>query len=318
MSKRTAKKNTKMEMMIKDAVKVAMLEGFASVLHDVEYRITALADAALGAKTGIRTKVNSNELNLAHPLLDGYTFTDNSPSAGYVAWTGCNVVYKGTAYAITDGNTNKKYIYWQFSGTKTAFVTSDTIPTLADDDCLIAVNSSGVHSMNIGDGRVTHGAAIMTGTVSGTQIANGTIGTANIANSAITNTLLASGAVGSGNLASGAVTSAAIATGAVGNAALAANVVQSSNIASGAVGSAQLAANAVTSAALASGAVTSTAIAANAVTSTAIASGAVGSTQIAAGAVGSSQIANGAVGSTQIGAGVVASNNLNLAQHLLF
>lgn len=318
MSKRTVKKNSKMERMIQNAVKVAMLEGFASVLHDVEYRITALADAALGVKSGIRTKVNSNELNLAQPILDGFTFTDNSPSAGYVAWTGCSMVYKGTTYTITDGNTNKKYIYWQFSGTKTAFATSDTIPTLTDDDCLIAVNTSGVHSMNIGDGRVTHGATIMSGTVGGTQIGTGAVGTTNIANSAITNTLLASGAVGSGNLASGAVNSSALAAGAVGNAALAANAVQASNIASGAVGSTQLAANAVTSTAIASGAVGSSALASGAVTSSAIASGAVGSAAIAAGSVGSSQIASGAVGSTQIGAGAVASNNLNLAQHLLY
>lgn len=328
-SKRLTKKNTKIATMVQEAVNIAFTEGFASVLKDIEYRIETLMDVGIGSATGIRQKINSRDLNLASAILDGFAFTDNSPSAGYVAWTGCNMVYKGVNVSITNGNTNKKYIWWQYSATpNNVFQTTDTLPTMTDDDCLIAINTAGVHVMNIGEGRPTHGASIVTGTVGGTQIASGAIGTSNIANNAVTSALIASGAVGTGNIASGAITNALIAANAVQASNIASGAVGSSQIASGAVGSSALASGAVTSTALASGAVTSAAIAANAVTSSAIATGAVGnsalasnavqSSNIASGAVGSTQIANGAVGSTQIGAGAVASSNLNLAQHLLY
>lgn len=74
---------------------------------------------------------------------------------------------------------------------------------------------------------------------------------------------------------SGAITSTMIANGAVGSTQLATNAVQSSNIAAGAVGSTQLAANAVQSSKIAAGAVGSTQIAAGAVGSTQLAAGAV-------------------------------------------
>jgi len=279
MSKRVEKKNTKLSRSIEKAVNDAFINGFASVLKDIEYRIETLMDVGIGANTGLRSKVNSRDLNLASPILDGFVITDNSPSAGYVKWTGCNVVYKGVNVAITDGNTSSTYVWWKYSATpNTVFQTSNTFPTLTDDDVIICVNVGGTHTMNIGDGRATHGLTIASGTVTGTQIGTGAVATANIANSAITGALLANGAVGSGNIASGAVT----------NAAIAANAVQSTNIASGAVGS--------------------TALAAGAVTNTALGSNAVQAANIAAGAVGSSQI----------GAGAVASSNLNLAQHLLY
>jgi len=324
MTNRMRKKRAKKEEAVRAIITEAMDTKFRSILDDIEYRLNCIADEKLG--TG---RINSRHLNLATPILDGFSFADNSPSAGSVAWTGCNIMYRGTNYAITDGNTTKKYIWWQKSASpNTAFQTSDTFPSMTDDDVLIALNVGGSHQMNIGDGRATNGLAINPESITGTQIGSGAIGTSNIAAQAITNTLLASGAVKSGNIASGAVTSGALAGGAVRSSAIAAGAVGGTQIASGAVSSTQLASGAVTSGKLASSAVTSEAIAPKAVTSSAIADSAVGSTQltagavtaakIAAGAVGSAQIGSGAIQGSNIGAGAVASSNLNLAQHMLY
>lgn len=113
----------------------------------------------------------------------------------------------------------------------------------------------------------------------GTTLASAVIGTANIADKAVTQAKLADAAVGGGQIAAGAVTQAKIGTGAVGQA----------QIATGAVGSTQLGTGAVTQAK--------------------IADGAVGSAQLATGAVGSSQLANGAVGQQQVAGGYIDLSN---------
>ena len=70
--------------------------------------------------------------------------TNNSPSAGYVAWTGMVVTYKGVDHNINNDNSNKKYIWWDLDN-PTDLQESDTLPTLTDDDSIIIVNISGTH-----------------------------------------------------------------------------------------------------------------------------------------------------------------------------
>jgi len=78
------------------------------------------------------------------PLLTPGTWTNNSPSAGYVSWAGCQIAHEGQIYTITDGNTNLKYIWWDKSASPTTFQVSDTKPTLNPlEDLLIAYNNAG-------------------------------------------------------------------------------------------------------------------------------------------------------------------------------
>lgn len=78
-------------------------------------------------------------------VLSGDTWTDNSPSAGYIAWSAHTLTYNGINYAISAGNTNKKYIYWLSAGT--SYTPSDTNPVLGDSDFVIAVNIAGAHDL---------------------------------------------------------------------------------------------------------------------------------------------------------------------------
>lgn len=318
MSRHTIKKNKKIETMVQNAVNEAFTSGFKSVLHDIEYRIETLMDVQARG-VGLGQKVNARDLNLAGHILDGFTMTDNSPTTGSVAWAGCNISYKGVTYAITDGNTVNKYIYWKFSASpNTAFQNSAAMPTLTDDDVLIAINDGGKHTLCIGEGNAIHGSEILSSTVGTTQIANNAVTNALLAVGSVNATSIADGSVGTNELGSTAVTSTKIANGAVGNTQLASLAVASGNIQNGAVGGTQIASSAVGPTQLASGAVVSGKLGTGAVGSTNIASGAVGNSQLATNAVGSTNLQSGAVTSPAIGAGAVAANNLNLASHMLF
>lgn len=321
MKKRIKLTNHRVQIAIEKAVEVAVnrafTDGFKSVLHDITYRIDSLMNMGL-MQAGLPHRITSEMLHLPNPLLDGFTFTDNSPSAGSVAWSDCNIMYKGSKYIITNGNTNLKYIYWTLATTPTTFKTSATKPTLSDDDILICVNDGGTHRLTVGEGRMVNGAAVLDGSISSGELGSGAVTTAKLASGAVDSTILAASAVTTAKIASGAVDASALASNAVTTAKLAANAVDGTKISSGAVGTTQLATSAVDSTKLASGAVTTAALASGAVDSTKLATGAVTTTAIATGAVGSSQLADGSIIGAKIGAGQVATDKLSIASHLLF
>jgi len=81
------------------------------------------------------------------PVVQGLTLTNNSPSAGYVAWNAHTLYYNGVEYSIAAGNTDLFYIYWK--DLAAVYAGSDDHP--ADDlgtwqpgeDFIIAINDSG-------------------------------------------------------------------------------------------------------------------------------------------------------------------------------
>jgi hypothetical protein len=70
--------------------------------------------------------------------------TNNSPSPGYVAWTGLTIERLGNTYNVSAGNSNKIYLWWDYSA-PTILQESNTLPILADEDIIVFVNRSGVH-----------------------------------------------------------------------------------------------------------------------------------------------------------------------------
>lgn len=300
------KGNRAMRKNITQAVNQALDVKFKGVLEDISYRIESLYAKSQNDIMGFVSKVSARDLNLATHALDGYLIEDNKPSAGSIQWTDCNIVYKGTNYAIQNGNTANKYVYWTLAqADKTLFLNSNTKPTLTEDDVLVFVNDGGKHS-TIMD-KYKHGAAMLDGSVGSTEIKSGSIAKVNLAAGAVDSTILASGAVASGNIAAGAVDATALGSGAVTNVKIASGAVASGNIAAGAVGTTALATGAVTSTVLAANAVTNGKIATGAITGTELAANAVGATAIAANAVTSGKIATGAVTSTTLATGAVTS-----------
>jgi hypothetical protein len=186
---------------------------FADVLRDISYRIEVLKDVVSTAE-GLPHKITSQHLNLAHHLLDGYTFTANSPSTGYVAWTDCHVVYQGTDYTISNSSTGSKYIYW-LQATPSAFQVAATKPSLGASDCLVAVNEGGSPYVVLVPGKLRSGAYLLDATVGTNELGGGAVTSAKLAASAVAASHIVDGAVGSTKLADGAVIGSKVGAGAV-------------------------------------------------------------------------------------------------------
>jgi hypothetical protein len=92
-----------------------------------------------------------------------------------------------------------------------------------------------------GAGTTSSPLSIANGGVGTTQLATGAVTSGNIANGAVGSTQLATAAITSGNIANGAVGASQLALGAVGSSQLALGAVGSSQLANGAVGVSQLA-----------------------------------------------------------------------------
>jgi hypothetical protein len=123
----------------------------------------------------------ASQLYTKIPIITGDSWTNNSPSAGYVAWNAHTLYYNGVAYTIDAGNTNLKYIYWLNGGT--SYQKSNTNPTLTDADFVIAVNIDGYHDL------------------AWNAIANQVIGSAYIQNASILNSKMGLLAVDTANIA---------------------------------------------------------------------------------------------------------------------
>ena len=96
------------------------------------------------------------------------TLTDNTPSAGYMAWAGLSMQYEGVNYGIADGNTNRTYAWWAQENPN-VLQTSDTYPSLGTADCIVFLNRAGVGTIVPGTTTVP-GDLIVPGTITATAL----------------------------------------------------------------------------------------------------------------------------------------------------
>ena len=141
-----------------------------------------------------------------------FTVQDNTPAAGYIAWSNLHIVFRGVDYAIQDGNTNRRYVYWKPSVSTTVLQTSDTLPALTDEDLLVFLNKNGVH-VTVPLATVVDGSLIVAGTVLAQALAAGAVTADKIAAGAVGAQAIAAGAVLTEKLAAGAVTADKISVG---------------------------------------------------------------------------------------------------------
>lgn len=146
------------------------------------------------------------------------------------------------------------------------------------------------------------GAKIANDTITATQIAAGAIGSSELADDAVSGSTIASAAITEAKIATGAVTNAKLGDGAVTNAKIADGTIADTklNLADGSINGSKLVSASVTATQLASSSATTAKIADAAVTTAKIASGAVTATQIAADTITAAQIAADAIGSSEL------------------
>ena len=98
-------------------------------------------------------------------------FTNNSPSAGYVAWGSFSVRYQGASYTVAAGNTNAKYLYWNAGATKTQLYASSSLSdAMGTGKFIVGINDSGTFSPSQFC-KVLNGALIVASSISADQIA---------------------------------------------------------------------------------------------------------------------------------------------------
>jgi hypothetical protein len=156
------------------------------------------------------------------PILENDAWTDDSPTAGKVAWNQHNIAFNGKWYQVAAGNSASKYIYW--SGTIssgagtvaapyiTAYLGASAAPSHTETVFVIATNVGGVHSLawNAIANEVIGTAYILDAAITNAKIANLAVDTAQIANLAVTNGKIANLAVDEAKIANLAVTNAKI------------------------------------------------------------------------------------------------------------
>lgn len=133
-------------------------------------------------------------------------WTNNSPDANKIAWSGVTVTYDGVTYTITNGNCNTtdKYIYWE--NTHTTFTCSSTLPFLADGDFIVGTNGNGSETINTGTmvftraGTIIDGNTILTGSIRATHIGAGEITANEIHSNAITASKILANSIDSSKL----------------------------------------------------------------------------------------------------------------------
>lgn len=123
-----------------------------------------------------------------------YSVFNNTPTPGSIRWQSLHVVYDGEDYAVADGDTSQRYVYWLLSD-PLVLKTSNTQPTLGIDDALIFVNNNGT-LINVVSSTITDGSVIAAGSVTADQLAANAVTAGKIQAGAITADKLYIGAQG--------------------------------------------------------------------------------------------------------------------------
>ena len=118
---------------------------FAVKVQDSHGNWSSLSNEVSGQANTVTQQTNQH---WAHLIDQAAIFTDNSPESGYVSWSNVTLYYKGTAYSIADGNTDQKYVWWDYDFPD-QFQTSDTVPDLTKDDVIVGYNDNGTWRLMI-------------------------------------------------------------------------------------------------------------------------------------------------------------------------
>jgi hypothetical protein len=159
-----------------------------------------------------------DENNTNEYLLNGVTWTPNSPSVNSVAWSAATVVKtggtsSGASWSITAGNaawtSGVLYVYY-IEGETILRSTSSVAAAIADNKIIVATYRGGTN-LEVGNGKAyMDGGFIIAGTIAAAQLVTGTAvitQTAQIANAIIDNAKIVDATIDTLKLKNGSVTS---------------------------------------------------------------------------------------------------------------
>lgn len=103
------------------------------------------------------------------PLFNGFSWTNDAPSAGSISWLEFTLYYKGETYTVVAGNSNFKYVYWDLSNPTAISGTNSLISTLGANRWVVGVNDDGTFFPTFGS-RIIHGGLIEADTIDANHI----------------------------------------------------------------------------------------------------------------------------------------------------
>jgi len=236
-----------------------------------------------------------------------YAVVDNSPGLGYISWTGVSITYMGVKYAITNGQSCYRYVFWKLAS-PTVFQTSDAAPVLSETDCIVFINNGGI-AFSVLDSDVMHGDVLVDGSIGARAIAAGAIRADHIAAGAITADHIGVGTIDAKHMKIDSIEADFIQAGAIVAGKVAAGAIGADEIAAGAIVVGKLGAGAVERVTIANGAIGADQIEVNSITAGQIAVGAIGADQIASDAVTAGKILAGSILASKIS--VIAADLVN-------
>lgn len=262
------RKNTKYANAVARAAEALVKDRFDHYLTDIGYRIDELRSLAARAGGPGGGPVFAQDLNImGRAYLAGFTITNNSPTAGSIAWADLHVVYNGDDHTITPGNSNNKYLWWN-PATPTVMQVTNVKPVLTEGQVLLFMNNAGtainmVSDTNaslprqVGNDAVDEG-GIVANAVTGVKLKDGAVTELKIGPQAVTDTRLKDGAVTTLKIGQNAVDDTRLKDGAVTNLKIGNGAVTDLKLGDGAVTNLKLGNGAVTSLKLDDAAVTPT------------------------------------------------------------
>lgn len=113
--------------------------------------------------------------------------TNNSPSAGQIAWGAFTIQYAGVSYSVSAGSTGQRWVWWRYnSGTPVIEAGPEigqpfggSLTPLSDDDLLLFGNKGGI-SLRVQATQVLDGELIVDGSIFADAIAANQIATSHI------------------------------------------------------------------------------------------------------------------------------------------
>ena len=115
------------------------------------------------------------------PMLSGIVWSTNNRAE----WTGGQIVYKGTIYTITGGNTTLKYIYWDADNANTQFQASATEPSLGVNAWVLSIYDSAADTIDHAFmGKIINGALMKAVSIHASRMILSSIDTSQLNNDA--------------------------------------------------------------------------------------------------------------------------------------
>lgn len=291
-------------------VQTALSDSFNTDIDNMQSSVAVASQAASSAAI-VASQATSTGNNASQVASQAVVVANQAKSAGNNATSVANNASQAASNAVLAGSQATVSANKAITAANQAQSTGDNATSVANNasqaasSAILAGSQAAVSankasadyqtlSSGVKDGSVVH---ITTDTV----IDKGVIGTAQIANGAITNAQIGNAAVNSAKIANLAVGTAQIGDGSITNAKIGKLAVGTAQIANGAITNAQIGTLAVDTANIKDAAISSAKIANLAVGTAQIGDGAITNAKIGKLAVGTAQIANAAITDAQVG-----------------